>query len=134
TWAEDCDVCLIGVEPRLAVLDRVRILDAGEAVGALLSAASLPGSGGLADGARGDIPAAPTIAIVGPGALEPAELDVLLTAAQPRNQYRRAASLGTGGRRTPPGPGRDHLAGTHPQAPGRRARLLPRRPSPRCHL
>lgn len=84
-WAENCDVYLIGVEPRLGGLDRVQVLAADEAVEALLLTASPPGTGGLADGARGDIPAAPTIAVVGPGTLEPDDLDALLNAAQPHS-------------------------------------------------
>lgn len=98
-WAENCDVHLIGVDPRLGGFDRVRVLNADDALGSLLPTASPPGTGGLADGARGDIPAAPTIAVVGPGALEPDDLDALLTAAQPHSGLAViAAGSGVGGR------------------------------------
>jgi DNA-binding SARP family transcriptional activator len=98
-WSENCDVCLVGVGARLGDLDRVRILDADHAVAELRRAASMPGTGGLADGARGDIPAAPTIAVVGPGALEPDDLRALLAVAQPHSGLAVvAAGCGTGGR------------------------------------
>lgn len=98
-WSENCDVCLVGVGNRLGALDRVRVLDANDAVAELSRAASRPGTGGLADGARGDIPAAPTIAIIGSGALESDDLQALVAAAQPHSGLAIvAAGSGTGAR------------------------------------
>lgn len=99
TWSENCDVRLVGLGNRLGELDRVRILDADHAVAELRRAAGMPGTGGLADGARGDIPAAPTIALVGPGALEADDLRALLAVAQPHSGLTVvAAGGGIGGR------------------------------------
>jgi DNA-binding SARP family transcriptional activator len=84
-WADAVEVCLIGVGGPLAGLERARILDPDEAVATLRREAELPSGAGLAAAATCDIPPAPTVAIIGAGALEAKDLDALLGVAQPHS-------------------------------------------------
>lgn len=84
-WSENCDVVLVGIGEALVDLERVRIVNSADAVTQLSRMAGEPGPGGLADGARADIPAGPTVAIVGPAALDADDLQTLLAAAKPHS-------------------------------------------------
>jgi DNA-binding SARP family transcriptional activator len=84
-WSESCDIVLIGVGEALVNLERVRTVNPGDAVAQLARMAGEPGAGGLADGARADIPAGPTVAIVGAAALDADDLQTLLAAAKPHS-------------------------------------------------
>ena len=84
-WSENCDVVLVGFGEALVDLERVRVVNPADAVAQLSRMAGQPGSGGLADGARVDIPAGPTVAIVGPAALDADDLRTLLSSAKPHS-------------------------------------------------
>ena len=84
-WSENCDVVLVGLGEALVDLERVRVINSADAVAQLSRMAGEPGAGGLADGARADIPAGPTVAIVGPAALDDDDLEALLAAAKPHS-------------------------------------------------
>lgn len=104
-WSESCDVVLIGLDETLAGLERVRTVSPADAVAQLMPLAGNPGVNGLADGAQADIPAGPTIAIVGPGSLEADDLRTLLDTAKPHSGLCVIAAARAGA------PGRNRLVG-----------------------
>jgi DNA-binding SARP family transcriptional activator len=96
-WSENCDICLVGGALDLEALERVRTLPADGAAGELARLVGKPGTNGLADGARGEIPAALTIAVIAAGALPPDDLAGLVAAARPHSRLAVIAAAPGGG-------------------------------------
>lgn len=84
-WAGDVEVCLVGGDRRLEVLERVWVPEPDTAVAQLRRRAAKTAGGGLRAVLAGEIPAAPTVAVVLPGALEPEDLRALVTLARPHS-------------------------------------------------